>query len=262
MEYGISGRCALITGGARGIGFATARLLAGEGVRLALVDLDGAAAEDAARRLAAETGAEVIGVQTDITSLDAVRRLRATVETRLAPVDILINSAAIVDDKTFLESSEADWKRTIDVLLYGPIHVLHTFLPGMAERQFGRVICLASDAGRMGQARLSYYAAAKAGVIALVKSVAQEIGRNGVTLNVISPGATNTEMRQAREESLRSQMGDEKYQRRVNTVLKMYPTGRVGEPLDVASAVAFLASAQSSWITGQVLSVNGGFAMP
>lgn len=132
----------------------------------------------------------------------------------------------------------------------------------MAERQFGRVICLASDAGRMGQARLSYYAAAKAGVIALVKSVAQEVGRNGVTLNVISPGATNTEMRQAREESLRSQMGDEKYQRRVNTVLKMYPTGRVGEPVDVASAVVFLASAQSSWITGQVLSVNGGFAMP
>jgi len=135
-------------------------------------------------------------------------------------------------------------------------------LPGMVERRYGRVVCLASDSARLGQARLSYYAAAKAGVIALVKSVAQEVGKSGVTLNVVSPGATNTELRQEREASMRAQMGEERYQRRVQTVLRMYPTGRIGEPNDIAAAIAFLSSDSASWITGQVMSVNGGFAMP
>jgi NAD(P)-dependent dehydrogenase (short-subunit alcohol dehydrogenase family) len=99
-------------------------------------------------------------------------------------------------------------------------------------------------------------------VIALVKSIAQEVGKSGVTLNVVSPGATNTELRQEREARMRGQMGDEKYQRRVATVLKMYPTGRIGEPTDIANAICFLASENASWVTGQILSVNGGFAMP
>ena len=99
-------------------------------------------------------------------------------------------------------------------------------------------------------------------MIALVKSVAQEIGPNGVTLNIVSPGATNTEMRQAREEGLRASMGEEKYAKRVQTVVRMYPTRRIGEPDDIASAILYLASAQASWVTGQVLSVNGGFVMP
>ena len=114
---------------------------------------------------------------------------------------------------------------------------------------------------RIGQARLSYYAAAKGGVIALVKSVAQEVGRSGITLNVVSPGATNTELRQEREESMLKQMGQEKYDRRVKAVLKMYPTGRVGEPADAAAMITFLLSDQAAWVTGQVISVNGGFVM-
>jgi NAD(P)-dependent dehydrogenase (short-subunit alcohol dehydrogenase family) len=161
-----------------------------------------------------------------------------------------------------MESGPADWKRMIDVCLYGPMNVIHAVLPGMAERKYGRIICLASDSARIGQARLSYYAAAKAGVIALVKSVAQEVGKDGITLNVVSPGATNTELRQEREEGMRAQMGDEKYAKRVQTVLKMYPTRRIGEPLDIGSAIAFLVSRNASWVTGQVLSVNGGFVMP
>lgn len=123
-------------------------------------------------------------------------------------------------------------------------------------------MCLASDSARLGQARLSYYAAAKAGVIALAKSVAQEVGKSGVTLNIVSPGATNTELRQERENRMRAEMGEEKYQRRVKSVLKVYPAGRLGEPPDIASAIAYLASEEAGWITGQVLSVNGGFAMP
>jgi NAD(P)-dependent dehydrogenase (short-subunit alcohol dehydrogenase family) len=121
---------------------------------------------------------------------------------------------------------------------------------------------MASDSARIGQARLSYYAAAKAGVIALVKSVAQEVGRSGVTINVVSPGATNTEMRIAREAGLLEQMGPEKYERRQKTVLKMYPAGRIGRPDDIAGGIAFLCSDEAAWVTGQVLSVNGGFCMP
>jgi NAD(P)-dependent dehydrogenase (short-subunit alcohol dehydrogenase family) len=186
----------------------------------------------------------------------------AQVEGALGPVDVLLNSAAVLDDKLFLESSPQDWDRMLKVCLYGPMNVLHAVLPGMVQRGFGRIICMASDSARVGQARLSYYAAAKAGVIALVKSVAQEVGPNGVTLNIVSPGATNTEMRQAREEGMKASMGDEKYARRVQTVLKMYPTRRIGEPNDIAGAILYLASAQASWVTGQILSVNGGFVMP
>jgi len=255
-------RVAVVTGGARGIGFAAARMLARQGDRIALVDLNGELATASAGRLSAETGAQAIGVRTDIASpADAVRMAEAVI-TRFGRIDVLINSAAVLDDKLFLESTADDWRRMIDVCLYGPMHVLHAILPGMVERGYGRVVCMASDAARLGQARLSYYAAAKAGVIALVKSVAQEVGASGVTLNVVSPGATNTELRQEREAGLRRQMGEEKYARRQQAVVRMYPLGRIGEPEDVAAAVAFLASDQAAWITGQVISVNGGFAMP
>lgn len=262
MDLGIRGQAALIVGGARGIGYATAEALAAEGAVLALADIDGAAATASASRLAAESGAHVIGLQVDVTDLDQVRGLASDVEAAIGPLSILINCAAVLDDKLFVESQPSDWKRMIDVCLYGPMNVLHTVLPGMMERRYGRIVCLASDSARMGQARLSYYAAAKGGVVALTKSIAQEVGTTGVTLNILSPGATNTELRNARETKMRAEMGEEKYARRQKTVLRMYPTGRLGEPEDIASAVTFLVSKRSSWITGQVLSVNGGFAMP
>ena len=132
----------------------------------------------------------------------------------------------------------------------------------MIERGFGRMVFLASDAARVGQARLSYYAAAKGGVIALVKSVAQEVGQHGITMNVVSPGAANTELRQAREAEIRQSMGDDKYAAYTRKVVRRYPMGRVGEPDDVAGMIAYLVSARAAWTTGQVISVNGGFVMP
>ncbi|MPZ47052.1 MAG: SDR family oxidoreductase [Betaproteobacteria bacterium] len=262
MDIQFAGRTVLVTGGARGIGYASANLFARAGASVALADINGDVAQSSAARLRQETGARTLGVKVDVTSEQEVARMIEAVRAELAPIDIFVSSAAILDDKLFLESDASDWRRMIDVCLFGPMICLRALLPQMIERKFGRVVCLASDSARLGQARLSYYAAAKAGVIALVKSVAQEVGRSGVTLNVVSPGATNTELRQEREASLKQQMGDEKYQRRVATVLRMYPTGRIGEPADVASAICFLASEQAAWITGQVLSVNGGFAMP
>ena len=262
MDLGIRGQSALIVGGARGIGFATAQALAGEGTHVAIADIDGAAATASAERLGPATGARVAGFAADITSLEQVHHLLSKVEERLGPLSIVVNSAAVLDDKLFAESEPADWRRIIDVCLYGPMNVIHTVLPGMVQRRYGRIVCLASDAARMGQARLSYYAAAKGGVVALTKSIAQEVGPSGVTLNILSPGATNTELRHAREAKMRAEMGEEKYARRQQTVLRMYPTRRLGEPIDIASAITFLVSQQTSWITGQVLSVNGGFAMP
>ncbi|MBI3042693.1 MAG: SDR family oxidoreductase [Betaproteobacteria bacterium] len=262
MELRFDGKTALITGGARGIGYATAKMLAEGGARVALLDIKGDLVQDSARKLSAESGAKAVGLKADITSEQDVDAAVTRVIESLGPVDILISSAAIADDKLFLDSGPSDWRRMIDVCLHAPMLCLHKVLPGMVSRRYGRVVCLASDSARLGQARLSYYAAAKAGVIALVKSVAQEVGKSGVTLNVVSPGATNTELRQEREAQMRAQMGEERYQRRVQTVLRMYPTGRLGEPDDIAWAIAFLASENASWITGQVVSVNGGFAMP
>ncbi|MGF6637331.1 SDR family NAD(P)-dependent oxidoreductase [Paraburkholderia sp. MM6662-R1] len=152
------------------------------------------------------------------------------------------NSAAVLEHKLFLESTTHDCRRVMDVCLHGAMLCLHAVLLGMVECGFGRVVCLASDSACKGHARLSYYAAAKACVIATVKSVAQEIGGQGVTLNVVSSGATNTPMHVKREHSLREQMGEEKYARRAKTVWKKYPTGRLGEPDEIASAIAFLVS--------------------
>lgn len=262
MELKYDGRTALVSGGARGIGYAAAELFAQGGAQVALVDINGERANESARKLAKDTGREVIGIRTDVSRDEEVAAMTEEAKRRLGPVDIFVSSAAILDDKLFLDSAPADWRRMIDICLYGPMLLMHALIPDMVSRRYGRVVCLASDSARLGQARLSYYAAAKAGVIALAKSVAQEVGKSGVTINIVSPGATNTELRQERENGLRAQIGDEKYQRRVQSVLKLYPTGRLGEPADIAAAIAFLASAEAGWITGQVLSVNGGFAMP
>ena len=261
MDLFKADRVALITGGARGMGYACARNLAREGVKVAIVDINGERVKESARKLTEETGTAAIGIQADISSESDVARMVAEANAKFGKIDLFLNSAAILADNLFLESTPAEWDRMLKVCLFGPMLCLRAVLPGMVERNYGRVVCMASDSARLGQARLSYYAAAKGGVIALVKSVAQEVGRSGITMNVVSPGATNTELRQEREESLLKQMGREKFDRRVKTILKMYPTGRLGEPEDAAAMITFLLSDQASWVTGQVISVNGGFVM-
>ena len=253
-------RNAVVIGGAQGIGFATCQLLAKDCETLTIVDINKDAAERAAKKLDGSE-AKLLGLQADITKKDEVAAIRERIGNEYGAPSILVNSAAIVDDKLFLDSTPADWNKMMAVCLFGPMNVLHEFLPGMTAAGYGRVVCMASDSYKLGQARLSYYAAAKAGVVALVKSLAQELGRSGVNLNIVSPGATNTEMRNERELKLLAQMGSEKYERRQKAVLKMYPTGRLGEPKDIAAAIHFLTTDDAAWITGQVLSVNGGFTM-
>jgi len=261
MNIEFDGKVALIVGGAQGIGFATAAQFMNSGAKVAVADINGEAVVAAAERLDGDAS-QKLGVRCDISSLDSVEAMVAEVTARLGAPDIVVISAALLDDKLFLDSGPKDWQRIINVCLYGPMNVLHTVLPGMTERGFGRIICMASDAARVGQARLSYYAAAKGGVIAMIKSIAQEVGPSGVTLNVVSPGATDTELRQAREAQTKQAIGEERYAGRVRKVLRMYPAGRIGLPEDHANMIAYLASDQASWITGQVISVNGGFVMP
>jgi NAD(P)-dependent dehydrogenase (short-subunit alcohol dehydrogenase family) len=256
-----SNKVAVITGAARGIGLATAKRFASEGAAVAIMDMDRERAVAAAKAIGSEHGVRTVAVAVDIADLEDVRRAHKVIVAGVGVPDVFVNCAAITDDKLFLDSKPEDWRRILSVDLDGALHCLYTFLPDMVSRGSGRIVFLASDSARIGQARLSYYAAAKGGVIALVKSVAQEVGRSGVTLNVVSPGATNTEMRIEREANLLSQMGPEKYERRQKTVLKMYPMGRVGVPDDIASGILFLASDEAAWVTGQVLSVNGGFCM-
>jgi len=262
MDLELKGKSVVITGAARGIGLATAKLIASEGAKIGIIDYHPENTAQAVSILKSHYGVECASVVTDISKYEDVIAARDTLAAELGPADILIHCAAVDDQKPFLESGPADWQRVVSVVLYGSLNCLHAYAGAMAGQGGGRIICLASDSARIGQARLSYYAAAKAGVIALCKSVAQELGRNGVAINVVSPGATNTEMRQERETRLAAEMGPEKYDRRTKNVLRLYPLGRIGDPDDIASAILFLSSARASWITGQVLSVNGGFTMP
>jgi len=262
MDLGVSGQTAIITGGAQGIGFATGQILIGEGANVVIADINDDLANQAVRKLNQYGPGKALAVTTDITDEAQVAHLVDTTRSEFRAAQILVHCAAIIDDKTFLQSNPADWKRIIDVCLYGPLHVMHSVLPYMVEDGYGRVVCIASDAGRVGQGNLSYYAAAKGGVISQIKSVAQEISRHGVSLNVVSPGATNTELRQSREQQRRTDMGDERYARYNKAVVRRYPAGRIGEPEDIAAMIAFLSSQHAAWITGQVVSVNGGFVMP
>lgn len=265
MDLGVAGQTALVTGGARGIGFATAELLVGEGAKVAILDIDAPAAQAAVARLGAgdvDAAGRVLAVPADITDVAAVADAYERIASALGPVDVLVHCAAILDNKTFMDSSPEDWRAMMEVCLFGPLNCIHAALPGMAERGYGRIVCIASDAARVGQSHLSYYAGAKGGVVAQVKSIAQEVGRHGITLNVVSPGATNTELRQRREAEVEAQIGPERYAERHKKVLRRYPLGRLGEPEDIAATIAFLASRRASWITGQVVSVNGGFVMP
>ncbi len=260
MDLGMKGKIALIAGGASGIGLESAAVLAAEGAKVVLADIDGKTATDEAGKLEA-AGFEAMPVQVDIAGQASVHAMTEKVYDAHGHVDILVNCAGIAGDKLFIDSEPDDWDKEISVNLVGPMMCAKALLPGMIERNSGRIITIASDSARIGQARLSYYAAAKAGAIAFSKSLAQEVGRYSITANVISPSATNTPLRIRREEGFLKSMGEEAYAERVRKVLRMYPLRRLGEPSDIASAVVFLASDRAAWITGQVLSVNGGFTM-
>ena len=245
-------RIALVTGGARGIGRAIALELAASGCAVAVADLLVDQAQDVAAEIEA-AGGRATAVAADITDSAAVAAAVATIGERLGPVDIAVNNAGWDELRPFLETDEPFWDRVIDVNYKGCLRVSKAVLPGMVERGWGRLVNIASDAGRVGSSLESVYAGAKGGVIAFTKTIAREVARSGVTANCVCPGPTRTPLL----EGMAAESGD----RFVDALTRAVPMRRLGEPEDIAAAVAFLASERAGYVTGQTLSVSGGLTM-
>lgn len=236
----LTGRHALVTGGAKGIGAAIARRLAADGAKLVIADL----AKEAGQQLALEIGAS--SVQLDVTDLDRVR----DVILECGPFDILVNNAGVDQHAFFTQTTVSDWRTLLAVNLESVFATTHAVLPGMQAAGFGRIVNIASEAGRMGSRGGAVYAAAKGGVIAFTKSIARENGRKGITANVVAPGPIDTPM-------LRRAVvqGGE---RLLDAMSAATLAGRLGTPDEVAAAVAFLVSDDAGYITGETLGVSGG----
>ena len=246
----MSGSTAIITGAAQGIGLETARVLASAGAAVMLTDIQADKVEQAAEGLRGE-GHDVSFAIADITDPEQTEAAVAATLERWGQLDVLVNNAAFWTVQFFSKLTPADVQNDIGISLIGTINMTRAALIPMSERRSGSIVNLISDSGRTGEARLSAYAAAKAGVMGFTKSIAKESARFGVRVNGVSPSTTNTPGAQG---PLATWGGAEK-------LASLYPLGRIGEPSDIANAILFFASPLSPWITGQILSVNGGFAM-
>nr|WP_274717988.1 SDR family oxidoreductase [Thermoleophilum album] len=247
---GIEGRVAVVTGGASGIGAATCRRLAEEGARVAVVDIDMAGAE----RVAHETGGRPY--RCDVADVDQVRATVGAVERELGAVDLLVNNAGTDEFGFLVETRPEQWDRVLAINLRGVIACTHAVLAGMQERRFGRIVNVASEAGRVGSRGSSVYSAAKAGVIGFTKAVAREGARYGVTCNAVAPGPIETPLLMAAPEHL-----GERGRKLIETMVGSTALRRIGRPEEVAGAIVFLLSDDASYITGETLGVSGGLGM-
>jgi 3-oxoacyl-[acyl-carrier protein] reductase len=239
-------RVALITGAARGIGLGIARVFAREGARLALIDLDAAGVQQAQAQVEAE-GGEALAFPLDVTDGAGGRAVIADLLARWGRVDILVNNAGIYEILPFEEIDEARWDRVMAVNLKGAFLCSQAVVAPMKAQGWGRIINVASSAGKTGGTLAgAHYSVSKAGLICLTKQLARELGPHGITVNAVAPGRIDTPMIQAATEA-----ENEEFRRRT-------PLGRLGTPEDVAAAVLFLASEEASFITGEILDVNGG----
>jgi 2-hydroxycyclohexanecarboxyl-CoA dehydrogenase len=246
----LADRTALVTGGASGIGAATARRLSAEGARVAVgdINLDGAA------KVADEVNGYAVSL--DVTDAGAVRAAVAEIERELGPIDVLINNAGTDRFSFFVHTDEELWDFVLGVNLRGVIATTHAVLAGMQDRRSGAIVNVASEAGRVGSHGSAVYSAAKAGVIGFTKTIAREAARYGVRANAVAPGPIETPLLMAAPE-VYGEVGERVVKGMVNmTLLK-----RLGTPEEVAAAIAFLASDDASYITGQTLGVSGGLAL-
>jgi len=247
---GLEGRRTLITGAASGIGRATVQRLASEGAILGILDIDGEGADRVAGELRS-AGAEALSFAVDIVDASAVATAIASFEAEAGPVEALINNAGWDIAGNFAESDPATWRKVIDINLYGPLNLTRAVLPGMIERGAGRIVSLASDAGRVGSSGEAVYAACKGGMISFSKSVAREVAQHGITLNVVSPGPSDTPLFARFDESGKL----------AAALQRAIPMRRLGQPEDYPGIIAFLISDDASFITGQTVSVSGGLTM-
>lgn len=251
---GLDGRVVIVTGGGGGVGAATCERFAGEGSAVAVLDQAGEAAASVSARIAAG-GGTAMAIACDITDHEAVVASVTEVEERLGPVDGLVNNAGWDVFAPFLATSPEDWQRLIAVNLVGPLNMHHAVLPGMVARGGGRVVTVASDAARVGSTGESVYAACKAGMLGLSKTLAREHASDGITFNVVCPGPTDTALLDHVVE------GASDPDRLREAFRRAIPMGRIGTPADLAGLICFLASDDAAFITGQVISVSGGLTM-
>jgi len=242
------GKVAIVTGAGQGIGRAIAEKLAGEGATVAVADIDGSTAGETA----AAIGGGAIGIRTDVTSTASVEAMVARVTADLGRIDVLVNNAGWDKAGPFVDSDPDDWDRVIQINLYGVLRTSKAVLPVMVAQGSGAVVNLGSDAGRVGSSGEAVYSAAKGGIIAFTKSTARELARHGVRVNCVCPGPTDTAL-------FASIGGDDPKLR--GALVRAIPMRRLARPVDVANAVAFYASDDAAFITGQTVSVSGGLTM-
>ncbi len=247
---GLSGKVAFVTGAGRGMGRAIAQRLAEEGALVAVTDID----KDNAATTAADIGSGAIAIGVDITDPVSVAAGVEETATSLGPIGVLVNNAGWDKMARFLDTDEELWDRIIDINLKGPLHCIKAVLPGMVERgEGGRIISISSDAGRVGSTGEAVYSSTKAGIIGFTKTLAREMARHQITANVICPGPTDT--------PLLNDLVGQGNERLIDSLKRGIPLGRLGRPEDIAGAVAFMASEDAGFITGQTLSVSGGLTM-
>jgi 3-oxoacyl-[acyl-carrier protein] reductase len=242
----LSGRVALVTGGSRGIGRAICEALADAGAAVA-INYQGSerAAREVAREIA-EAGGVADIFQADVSQREEVQRMKKQVLARFGRVDLLVNNAGITRDRTFVRMDEEAWAAVLSVNLNGVFYCTKAFLDGMLERRYGRIVHISSIVGQTGNYGQANYAAAKAALLGLTKTLAKELATKGITVNAVAPGFIETEMVAAVPEETRGK------------IVKQIPMGRLGTAQEVAKGVVFLLSDDASYITGQTLNVNGG----
>jgi 3-oxoacyl-[acyl-carrier protein] reductase len=248
-DFSLEGKTALVTGGSRGIGKAVALALASRGADVGLTCLTGCKFAEDVRAQLRDLGRRAEYFSHDVGNPEEVAKLAAEVADTLGPIDILVNNAGIARDRSFKKMTQEMWDTVLAVDLTGVFVVTKQFIDVMAERGWGRVINISSIVGEIGNFGQANYAAAKAGVIGLTKTLAREYARKGVTVNAIAPGFIRTRMLQEMPEKAKE------------AVINITPVGRLGEAVEVAAGVAFLASPAASYITGHVLDINGGMSM-
>lgn len=240
---------AIVTGGSRGIGRAVAVRLAKDGMNLVINYRGNSAAAEETERMCRELGAEVLLVQGDVSRAEDCEKLAAQAKEAFSRVDVLVNNAGITRDGLLARMTEEDFRAVLDVNLVGPWNMMKAVNRIMMKQRYGRIVNLSSVTGLMGNMGQTNYAAAKAGILGMTKSYAREVASRGITVNAVAPGFIDTDMTEAMPEGAKDK------------IITGIPMGRTGKPEDVAEAVAFLASEQAGYITGEVLRVDGGMAM-